>query len=197
MIAIAVEARAYILYLAVPSGPGNLTIYYSPNDTDTFLGNMQTFTAAHSSLGKHYFDFEFSGKAIQCGDEASCAEVTSMFDWDIDFMSASTQNSYKYLMDTDGNGWSGRFHRLVYSLHHLPCKASDSSLFRLMSTNSMVLKSTIFPEWYSDRIQPWKQCAFSYALVVCSPADQVLTQLRSSLDGLLRSVEYHGFLPWK
>lgn len=105
------KSRAELETPIVSSGPGNLTIYYAPNDTDTFLGNMQTFTAPHSELGKHYFDFEFSGKAIQCGDEASCAEVTSMFDWDTDFMSASTQNSYKYLMDTDGNGWSGRFHR--------------------------------------------------------------------------------------
>lgn len=24
-----------------------------------------------------------------------------------------------------------------------------------MSTNSLVLKSTLFPEWYSERIQPW------------------------------------------
>mgnify|MGYP002477515418 CR=1 FL=1 len=24
-----------------------------------------------------------------------------------------------------------------------------------MSTNSLVLKSTVFPEWYQDRIQPW------------------------------------------
>ena len=61
---------------------------------------------------------------------------------------------YKYLLDlgrpnksaleirlalnftpVDGNGWSARFKRL-------------------MSTNSVVLKSTIFPEWYQDRIQP-------------------------------------------
>lgn len=35
----------------------------------------------------------------------------------------------------DGNGWSSRFKRL-------------------MSTNSLILKSTIFPEWYADRIQP-------------------------------------------
>lgn len=28
---------------------------------------------------------------------------------------------------------------------------------RLMSSNSMVLKSTVFPEWYSDKIQPWLQ----------------------------------------
>lgn len=43
---------------------------------------------------------------------------------------------YKYLIDVDGNGWSGRFHRL-------------------MSTKSVVLKTTLFPEWYSERIMPW------------------------------------------
>lgn len=47
-----------------------------------------------------------------------------------------TDARYKYLLDIDGNGWSARFKRL-------------------MTTNSAVLKSTIFPEWYSARIQPW------------------------------------------
>jgi len=27
----------------------------------------------------------------------------------------------------------------------------------LMASNSLVLKSTIFPEWYADRVQPWVQ----------------------------------------
>lgn len=36
----------------------------------------------------------------------------------------------------DGNGWSARFRRL-------------------MASNSLVLKSTVFPEWFTDRIQPW------------------------------------------
>ncbi|KAL4256465.1 Protein O-Glucosyltransferase/Glycosyltransferase 90 [Pleurotus pulmonarius] len=44
--------------------------------------------------------------------------------------------SYKYVLDVDGNGWSGRFKRLITS-------------------NSLVFKATIYPEWYSDRIQPW------------------------------------------
>lgn len=39
-------------------------------------------------------------------------------------------------MKIDGNAWSARFKRL-------------------MSTNSVVLKSTMFPEWYADRIQEW------------------------------------------
>jgi hypothetical protein len=40
----------------------------------------------------------------------------------------SSPDRYKYILDIDGNGWSARFKRL-------------------MSTNSAVLKSTIFPEW--------------------------------------------------
>ena len=36
----------------------------------------------------------------------------------------------------DGNGWSGRFHRLMMS-------------------NSAILKSTMMPEWYQSRIMPW------------------------------------------
>lgn len=47
-----------------------------------------------------------------------------------------TNTRYKYLLDVDGNGWSARFKRLL-------------------STNSVVLKSTIFPEWFTDHIQPW------------------------------------------
>jgi hypothetical protein len=53
------------------------------------------------------------------------------------------------MMDVDGNGWSGRFHRL-------------------MSMKACVLKSTLFPEWYGDRIQPWVQCVFCFLLYIPS-----------------------------
>lgn len=43
---------------------------------------------------------------------------------------------YKYLFDVDGNGWSSRFRRLI-------------------SSHSLVFKSTIYPEWWLDRVQPW------------------------------------------
>jgi len=43
---------------------------------------------------------------------------------------------YKYFFDVDGNGWSARFRRL-------------------MSTYSVVFKSTLYAEWFSERIQPW------------------------------------------
>ncbi|KAH7096642.1 hypothetical protein BKA62DRAFT_491687 [Auriculariales sp. MPI-PUGE-AT-0066] len=43
---------------------------------------------------------------------------------------------YKYVMDMDGNGWSSRFRRL-------------------MDRNAVVFKSTIYPEWWTDRAEPW------------------------------------------
>lgn len=42
----------------------------------------------------------------------------------------------QYVLDVDGNSWSGRFRRLLDS-------------------ESLVFKSTIWPEWYRDRIQAW------------------------------------------
>lgn len=42
----------------------------------------------------------------------------------------------KFLLDIDGNGWSGRFRRL-------------------MSTNSVVIKTGIFTEWFQPHLIPW------------------------------------------
>jgi hypothetical protein len=90
-------------------------------------------------LGKFnekYMDASFSGGPVQC-DEATC----KIMEEEIEFkptMGLDESYQYKYLIDVDGNGWSGRFHRL-------------------MSTKSVVFKSTIFPEWYGSRIMPWVQ----------------------------------------
>lgn len=51
-------------------------------------------------------------------------------------VSSEEVSHYKYAIDVDGNGWSGRFHRLLWTKH-------------------LVIKSTILPEWYTDRLQPW------------------------------------------
>ncbi|WVR05878.1 hypothetical protein IAU60_002904 [Kwoniella sp. DSM 27419] len=85
-------------------------------------------------LNDEMMDVAFVDEAIQC-DEHVCRTIEKDYkfgerkNWD-------QGNQYKYLIDIDGNGWSARFKRL-------------------MSTNSAILKSTIFPEWYTDRIQPW------------------------------------------
>ncbi|KAG9026633.1 Glycosyltransferase Family 90 domain containing protein [Tulasnella sp. JGI-2019a] len=83
---------------------------------------------------ENYMDVGFVDQAVQCSEET--CEVMGR---DLAFkphMGSEEIAQYKYLMDIDGNGWSGRFKRL-------------------MATKSLVLKSTIFPEWYTDRIQPW------------------------------------------
>ncbi|KAK4053911.1 hypothetical protein OIO90_003748 [Microbotryomycetes sp. JL221] len=89
-----------------------------------------------ADLMQRYVDFAFTGKAGQCSEEdGSCQAVRDLFDFQRPF-GWNEANEYKYMLDIDGNAWSGRFHRLL-------------------SSNSVVLKSTIFPEWYASWIQPW------------------------------------------
>ncbi|GJN90731.1 hypothetical protein Rhopal_003745-T1 [Rhodotorula paludigena] len=88
------------------------------------------------ALMQKYVDFAFTGREGQCDEEdGSCEAVRQLFDFQRQF-GWNEANEYKFLLDLDGNAWSGRFHRLL-------------------SSNSAVLKSTIFPEWYADWIEPW------------------------------------------
>ncbi|KAK4053925.1 hypothetical protein OIO90_003762 [Microbotryomycetes sp. JL221] len=85
-----------------------------------------------------YMDMAFSGEPAQC-DPETCEVMRK----DIRFKSLiglEDSNQYKYLIDVDGNGWSGRFHRLM---------SMKAMILNLVS------RSTAFPEWYQDRIQPW------------------------------------------
>ncbi|KAF8576914.1 glycosyltransferase family 90 protein [Ramaria rubella] len=87
-----------------------------------------------SALNAAFMDVAFVGRPIQCRG-AVCETLQKMFEW----RKRQTWREaweYKYIMDIDGNGWSARFKRL-------------------MTSNSLILKSTIFPEWYTERIMPW------------------------------------------
>ena len=84
-------------------------------------------------LNEDLIDVAFTGQPIQC-DEPTCTELADNYRFG-DRLDWSGSNQYKYMLDIDGNGWSARFKRL-------------------MTTNSVILKSTIFPEWYTDRVQP-------------------------------------------
>ncbi|KAK4054449.1 hypothetical protein OIV83_000943 [Microbotryomycetes sp. JL201] len=106
-------------------------------DTPTATGDViAERNVSTSELMDRYIDFAFTGKAGQCSEEdGSCQAVRDLFDFQRPF-GWNEANEYKYMLDIDGNAWSGRFHRLL-------------------SSNSVVLKSTIFPEWYASWIQPW------------------------------------------
>ncbi|KAM0752829.1 hypothetical protein T439DRAFT_323438 [Meredithblackwellia eburnea MCA 4105] len=114
---------------------GTITLPYAPNDKSDELGSSELFSSPLNILASNYFDFKFLGEPTQCADPEACAEFKKEHAWS-PWMSQDDQNKYKYVIDVDGNGWSGRFHRL-------------------MNSSTMVLKSTIFPEWYSEHVQPW------------------------------------------
>ncbi|OAV95361.1 hypothetical protein PTTG_05423 [Puccinia triticina 1-1 BBBD Race 1] len=101
----------------------------SPDDSLTRVATKDI-----GKLNEKLLDVSLSGGPVQC-DPTTCEYMAKNLKF-AGTMGLDESYQYKYLIDVDGNGWSGRYHRL-------------------MSTKSLVLKSTIFPEWYSDRIQPW------------------------------------------
>ncbi|KAG7091997.1 hypothetical protein E1B28_008384 [Marasmius oreades] len=84
-------------------------------------------------LNPSMVDMGFAGE-MQCEPEV-CRKMEEIYP-ETRRMSREEAGNYKYVMDLDGNGWSGRFKRLITS-------------------NALVFKSTVFPEWYTARIQPW------------------------------------------
>ncbi|BGP24779.1 glycosyltransferase family 90 protein [Rhodotorula toruloides] len=97
-------------------------------------GPIREKTYNVNGLNRAYMDVAFAGGPVQC-DPETCTLMNKLIDFR-DTMGLNEAYQYKYVMDVDGNGWSGRFHRL-------------------MSMKACVFKSTLFPEWYADRIQPW------------------------------------------
>ncbi|OCF30440.1 hypothetical protein I316_07927 [Kwoniella heveanensis BCC8398] len=83
-----------------------------------------------------YYDMKLSGSPIQCSEEdGTCDDMRREIQW-AGHQGAEELNKHKFLLDIDGNGWSGRFRRL-------------------MSTNSMVIKMTMFTEWFQPHLIPW------------------------------------------
>ena len=69
-------------------------------------------------------------------DEPACTEQNEIFRPPERPEPASEPYRYKYVFDIDGNSLSGRF-------------------YRLLASNSAVLKTTIFKEWHDERLVPW------------------------------------------
>ncbi|GAA5909994.1 uncharacterized protein JCM6883_000517 [Sporobolomyces salmoneus] len=117
---------------------GSKNVRFSTEGLETPIGveNLVEKQVPTQDLMERYVDFAFTGREGQCSvEDGSCEAVRKLFDFQRTF-GWNEANEYKYMLDLDGNAWSGRFHRLL-------------------STNSAVLKSTIFPEWYAGWIQPW------------------------------------------
>lgn len=95
-----------------------------------------TADAPLADLNAQHVDVAFVGEPIQCdAADGSCAEIKANYAFR-DRVTPADLDRAKYLIDVDGNAWSARFQRLMLS-------------------GSLLLKSTVMPEWFSDRIQPW------------------------------------------
>lgn len=114
----------------------NKTIYTtSIKDPNT----LSTYEAPLPNLNEQFFDILFTGEPLQCANhDGTCESMKRHLPFAKKGMRQEEANTFKYIFDVDGNGWSGRFHRL-------------------MSSKAAVLKSQGFVEWWGDRVQPWVQ----------------------------------------
>lgn len=82
-------------------------------------------------------DLRITGITNQC-EPATCEKQRDVFGIGSDEIKDPEDlvHTYKFLLDVDGNSFSGRF-------------------ARLLRTNSVVLKKSIFQEWHTDRLVPW------------------------------------------
>ena len=79
------------------------------------------------ALNPKLMDVAFAGRAHQCTTQRICDSIEEKFEFR-SFQTLAESANYKYVMDVDGNAWSGRFKRL-------------------MLANSVIFKATVYPEW--------------------------------------------------
>ncbi|KAG2068520.1 hypothetical protein BDR04DRAFT_1208647, partial [Suillus decipiens] len=110
---------------------GIVDVLRSPLNDSEPVGEPVPWRKAH--LNPALMDIQFTGKAVACSE--ICDQLDTLYDWR-KMQTLQEAGRYKYVFDVDGNGWSGRFKRLITS-------------------NSLVFKSSIYPEWFMDRVAPW------------------------------------------
>ncbi|TNY22120.1 glycosyl transferase family 90-domain-containing protein [Rhodotorula diobovata] len=123
--------RARLVALA-NAKDGDTTFHLADSTSDA----LRLVTAPTLDVSHHYFDVAYTGVPKQCSaKDTTCKQLQHEMRFD-KWLSADEENKFKYVLDVDANYASGKFKRL-------------------MSSRSLVFKSTIFPEWWSKRIMPW------------------------------------------
>ncbi|TDL29204.1 hypothetical protein BD410DRAFT_8683 [Rickenella mellea] len=79
-------------------------------------------------------DIGFTGDFAACAS-AACNVIRESFEVK-DSLSPDTSALYKFVIDVDSHGFSTRFKRL-------------------MSSNSVVFRSTVYSHWFTERLAPW------------------------------------------
>lgn len=111
---------------------GTADVLRSPLNDSEPVGEPVPIRKAY--LNPALIDIQFAGKAGSCALEL-CDQLDRLYDWR-KMQTLQEAGHYKYVFDIDGHGWSGRFKRLITS-------------------NALPFKATIYPEWFMDRVAPW------------------------------------------
>lgn len=132
----AVLHRTRLVRLSSDSVAENATVVF-PESSDASSTQYIQATVPASKLNAEIFDVGFTA-AIGCAlykDGAGCEEMKRELRF-ADAVQLSDHWNYKYLIDLDGMGYSAHF-------------------LAFMASQSAVLKSTVYREFFSDWIQPW------------------------------------------
>ncbi|KAG6841033.1 hypothetical protein C0991_002495 [Blastosporella zonata] len=129
---------------------GTVKVLLSTSDEDRRIG--EGVEIPRSKINPGMMDIAFSGEPVGCHEE-TCPELEQKYEWRKRQGNKET-GKFKYIIDVDGNAWSSRFKRLITS-------------------NSLIFKATVYPEWsgvmsrpslgnntnscyrFLDRIEPW------------------------------------------
>jgi hypothetical protein len=120
--------RLVLLGLGAEGGKQQFTYLGKEGDGDRWL----PYTSSQFDRSLYHVAMT---KIWEC-DEPACGEQNDAFRPPKKLERASEPHRYKYVFDIDGNSLSGRF-------------------YRLLASNSAVLKTTIFKEWHDERLVPW------------------------------------------
>ncbi|KAM0748929.1 hypothetical protein T439DRAFT_290975 [Meredithblackwellia eburnea MCA 4105] len=94
-------------------------------------GIAKRMVAPNHVLNPTFLNTGMVGPAVQCiKEDGTCDEMERVFEGYDDRVTLEQASLYKFVLDVDGNSWSGRFRRLMMS-------------------NAAVIKATIFPEFWT------------------------------------------------
>ncbi|KAF8066691.1 glycosyl transferase family 90-domain-containing protein [Lyophyllum atratum] len=111
---------------------GTVKVLIPPLSKDKRVGEGTDIR--RSKINPAMTDVAFAGEPVGCHEE-TCPELLRLYEWR-KRQGGKESGNFKYIMDVDGNAWSSRFKRLI-------------------TTNSLIFKATVYPEWFQDRIEPW------------------------------------------
>jgi hypothetical protein len=111
---------------------GTAVVLTGPKSNDEKVG--MGVEMEKNNINPGMLDIMFAGEPFSC-EPGVCKELEELFDWR-KRQGQKAAGNYKYVLDVDGHAWSSRFKRLITS-------------------NSLVFKSTVYPEWFTDRVAPW------------------------------------------